>query len=271
MKEQKVKTYLSWSGGKDSTASVILAHTNNIKIDLIVISLPYFDKEKQIYADHPLHIKFIFEKAIPVFESWGYKVKVVSSDKDYKYWFFKKRGNKCKNKKYNGKFYGWLLGGMCKMNGEKVNPIKRFEKSLNESGWQSIVGIGVEETERIERLHKRKNQISILEQYGYTCKMAKELCEEYGLLSPLYDMGGMRQGCFFCPNAHIEEFAKLQKHYPELWQELLDLNKLYQQDSSQFVSQGFKYGTSFDEIEKQVNLINNQLTLFDLIENKEED
>ena len=146
-----------------------------------------------------------------------------------------------------------------------------MEKSLNGSGWQSIVGIGTEETERLERLHKRKNQISILEQYGYTCKMAKELCEEYGLLSPLYNMGGMRQGCFFCPNAHIEEFAKLQKHYPELWQELLDLNKLYQQDSSQFVSQGFKYGTSFDEIEKQVNLINNQLTLFDLIKNKKED
>ena len=55
-----MKTYLSWSGGKDSTACVILAHKHNIPIDLIVISLPYFDKEKGIYADHPLHIDFIF-------------------------------------------------------------------------------------------------------------------------------------------------------------------------------------------------------------------
>lgn len=260
-----LKTYLSWSGGKDSTASVILAHIYKIKIDLIVISLPYFDKSKNIYADHPLHIKFIFEKAIPMFRNWGYKVKVVSSDKDYKYWFFKKRGNRCKNKKYNGKYYGWLLGGMCKMNGEKVQPIKKLEKTLNGEGWQSIVGIGVEETDRLERLHKRQNQVSLLEKYNYTCAMAKELCREYGLLSPLYDMGGMRQGCFFCPNAHIQEFAKLQKNYPELWQELLNLNELYRKDRTQFVAQGFKYGTSFDEIEKQVMLINNQITLFDLL------
>ena len=65
-----MKCYLSWSGGKDSTASVILAHEHNIPIDLLVISLPYFDKAKGIYADHPLHIKWLFEKAIPTFESW---------------------------------------------------------------------------------------------------------------------------------------------------------------------------------------------------------
>ena len=154
------------------------------------------------------------------------------------------------------------------MNGEKVKPIKDLEKNLDGKGWRSIVGIGVDEKERLERLHKRENQISILEEYGYTCKMAKQLCKEYDLLSPLYDMGGMRQGCFFCPNAHIDEFAKLQKCYPELWQELLNLNELYRIDNTQFVAQGFKYGTSFDEIERQVNLINNQITLFDLIENK---
>lgn len=264
--ELKVKKYMSWSGGKDSTASVILAHENNVPIDLIVISLPYFDKAKGIYADHPLHIDFIFNKAIPTFESWGYKVKIVSSDKDYKYWFFKKRGNKCKNKEYNGKFYGWLLGGMCKMNGEKVKPIKDLERSLDGKGWQSIVGIGIEETERLERVHKRGNQISLLEQYGYTCKMAKDLCKKYGLLSPLYDMGGMRQGCFFCPNAHIEEFAKLAKNYLELWRELLNLNELYRQDKTQFVAQGFKYGTSFDEIIRQVEVINNQMTIFNFLE-----
>ena len=95
--------------------------------------------------------------------------------------------------------------------------------------------------------------------------MAKNLCQEYGLLSPLYDMGGMRQGCFCCPNAHIKEYAKLQRDYPSLWQELLDLNELYRQDKTQFVTQGFKYGMTFDEIINQVNAINNQITLFDLI------
>lgn len=260
-----MKTYLSWSGGKDSTASVILAHQHKIPIDLIIISLPYFDKAKGIYADHPLHIDFIFNKAIPLFESWGYKVKIVSSDKDYKYWFFKKRGNNCKNPKYNGKTYGWLLGGMCSMNQEKTTPIKDFIKELD-MGWQCIVGIGIDERKRLAKMRNRKNQTSLLEKYGYNEKKAYELCKEYGLLSPLYEMGGMRQGCFFCPNASIKEFAKLQKNYPNLWQELLDLNELYRKNKTQFVSQGFKYGVTFDEIIKQVDFINKQISIFDIID-----
>ena len=95
--------------------------------------------------------------------------------------------------------------------------------------------------------------------------MAKELCKKYGLLSPLYEMGGLRQGCWFCPNAHIKEFAKLQKKYPHLWKELLELNELYRKDSTQFVAQGFKYGMTFDKIIEQVNAINRQITIFDLL------
>ena len=259
-----MKTYISWSGGKDSTASIILAHEHKIPIDLVIISLPYFDKGKGIYADHPLHIDFIFNKAIPTIESWGYKVKVVSSEKDYKYWFFKKRGNNCKNPEYNGKHYGWLLGGMCKMNPEKTQPIKKLSKKLDGGGWKSIVGIAVDEPKRIKKMVKR-NQTSLLVNYNYTERMAYNLCKEYGLLSPLYEMGGMRQGCFFCPNSPVRELARLKKEYPHLWKELLDLNELYRIDSSQFVAQGFKYGKTFDEIIKEVESINNQLNIFDLI------
>ena len=132
-------------------------------------------------------------------------------------------------------------------------------------GWQSIVGIGIDEPKRLAKMHNRPNQTSLLEKYGYTEKMAYDLCKEYGLLSPLYEMGGMRQGCFFCPNRTIGELAKLQRDYPNLWQELLDLNELYRKDKTQFVSQGFKYGMTFDEIINQVNAINNQISIFDFL------
>ena len=254
-----MKTYLSWSGGKDSTASVILAHEHNVPIDLIIISLPFFDKNRKIYADHPLHIDFIFNKAIPLFESWGYKVKVVSSDKDYLHWFFKKRGDRCRNETHNGKMYGWILGGMCKMNGEKVQPIKKYIKQLDKDGWQSIVGIGLDEPERLVKLHNRPNQISLLERYGYTTAMAKDLCKQRGLLSPLYNGGGLRQGCFFCPNQPLKQFAKLAIEYPQLWGELVKLNELYRQDNTQFVKQGFKYGMTFDKLMEQVELMNRQI------------
>ena len=78
---------LSWSGGKDSTATLILARELDIKIDVAVISLPMFDISRKIYADYPEHIDWLFSKAIPTIEKWGTHVKVVSSDKDYLYWF----------------------------------------------------------------------------------------------------------------------------------------------------------------------------------------
>lgn len=241
-----MKYYISWSGGKDSTATIILAHLHNIAIDKIVISLPMFDKERGIYADHPLHIDWVLNKAIPLFNKWGYKVDIVSSDRDYLYWFYKVRTNKCKNKQYIGKYYGWLLGGMCKMNEEKTLPIKKYIKELGQE-YICICGIGIEEKPRLERMHLR-GQISLLEQYNYTTDMAKSLCEEYGLLSPLYSMGRHRQGCWFCPNASVKEYAELKNNYPELWQELVILSKV-----QNTCTKGFKYGITFEDFATMVD------------------
>ncbi len=36
---------ICWSGGKDSTATIVLAHELGIPIDLIIISLIWFDKK----------------------------------------------------------------------------------------------------------------------------------------------------------------------------------------------------------------------------------
>lgn len=246
---------LCWSGGKDSTASIILDHQKNgHQIDEIVICLNFFDIKRKIYADHPKHIEFVF-KAKKVFESWGYKITIVSSKHDYLYWFFKQRKNS-KNPNFNGKYYGWILGGMCVMTMEKTRPIKEYLKGLKD--YTEYVGIGIEETQRLERLHAR-HQISLLEKYGMTCEDAKNLCQEYGLLSPLYETC-KRQGCWFCPNRSIKQFAELKKEYPNLWGELVELSK-----EKNIISKGFRYGLSFDEIRNQVDLITNQINLWDII------
>ena len=43
-----------------------------------------------------------------------------------KYWFYKKRKRQGQHNERIGKYYGWLIGGMCKMNGEKIRPIKLY-------------------------------------------------------------------------------------------------------------------------------------------------
>jgi hypothetical protein len=85
------------------------------------------------------------------------------------------------------------------------------------------------------------------------------MCKKYNLLSPIYK-NGSRGGCWFCPNQQIKGFAKLKKNYPLLWEELREISKL-----SNLTTDAFMYKTTFEDVEKQIDLINNQITLFDLI------
>ena len=74
---------VSWSGGKDSTASIILAHIHNEPVDSILFAEVMFDISNGISGENPRHIDFIKNKAIPLFESWGYRVDIVHSDRDF--------------------------------------------------------------------------------------------------------------------------------------------------------------------------------------------
>lgn len=77
-----MKYIASWSGGKDSTASIILAHENNEPLDLIIFSEVMFDEHTS--GELPEHIDFIKNKCIPLFESWGgYETKILHADLTY--------------------------------------------------------------------------------------------------------------------------------------------------------------------------------------------
>ena len=232
---------MCWSGGKDSTASIILDHLNEHKIDLILITMLYFDKKRKIYAEHPEHIEFIF-KAKKVFEDWGYKVVMLDGEHDYMYWFYKVRTDRCKNKENVGKYYGFLLSKLCKMNGEKVKPIQKYLKQIQEPV-NEIVGIAVDEPERLKRAHA-KGQISVLEENNYTEADAKRLCIEYDLLSPVYAFT-KRQGCWFCPNATIGQLQHVYETHPELWAELENLSEV-----NNVVVKGFKRWLTLDQIKE---------------------
>ena len=69
---------ISWSGGKDSTATVILCHEYGIPIkEIIYVRMMYDDT---LPATLPVMTDFV-DNAIKVFEGWGYNVKVVKSIK----------------------------------------------------------------------------------------------------------------------------------------------------------------------------------------------
>lgn len=215
------KKYLAfWSGGKDSTATIILAHLHNEPIDEIVYVEVMFDSN--LSGEFPEHIDFIKNIAIPKFKEWGYSVQVLRSDKTFMDIFthYPTRG-KYKDKGLRG---GFPLALGCEVNGEcKRRPINQYLKGIDEEVVQ-YVGIAIDESNRLQKLDKHKDKTSLLAKYNYTEEQAKELCIEYGLLSPIYRVAH-RNGCWFCPNARIKESRYLWTTYPNLWGKLMWLEE----------------------------------------------
>lgn len=215
-----MKYIASWSGGKDSTASIILAHENSEPLDLIIFSEVMFDKN--ISEELPEHIDFIKNKCIPLFESWGYETKILHADLTYMDIFLRQP---TRGKRFGtGTITGFPMSGRCQINRSvKVLPIKRFLKGFEEEFTQYI-GIAIDEQVKLDRVARTTNQVSLLQKYGYTEKMAFDLCKKYDLLSPIYDFAP-RGGCWFCPNAKDRELRYLRNNHRDLWDKLLELEE----------------------------------------------
>lgn len=243
--ENDCLTFQSWSGGKDSTASIILEHIHGLPKSTIIFSEVMFDKKRGISGELPEHIDWVHNTAIPRFEEWGYKVEIVRADLDYLDLFFHKK-EKSKYPENIGKTTGFLIGGMCAGNRDlKIKPITNYYKKIKESFVQ-YVGIAADEPERLKRL-EGTNRISLLEKYGYTEQMAFDLCRNFRLVSPVYQFS-KRGGCWFCPNATTREFAHIKQNHPQLWAELEMLST-----TPNLYTSTFRYGKTFAEVDAQVN------------------
>ena len=255
-----MKYIASWSGGKDSTASILLAHEQKEPLDLILFSEVMFTKE--ISGELPEHIDFIKNKCIPLFESWGYEVKILHSKLNYMDLFLREP---IRGKRYGrGLRSGFPMAGKCQINKScKIEPIRKFLKELEEE-YMQYLGIAQDEPKRLARLDG--NKVSLLEKYGYTEKMAFELCKKYNLLSPIYDFAP-RGGCWFCPNARDYELRHLRDKHREYWNTLLWLE-------TQPNLIGDKWNTltqtSIQEKEEQFMWEEGQMTIFDYLEGKKE-
>lgn len=214
------KTLVAFSGGKDSTASVILAHELQIPIDEIVFCEVMYDKERKISAEHPCHIDHIITKCFPTFERWGYKVRVLrNADWDFLSLFHKKI-EKSSYPDRIGKDRGFPLSTACWCKRDlKVNVIEAFNRENPDA--VTIVGICADEPARLRSLYRQPNKRSILAENGFTQADARALCEEYDLLSPIYRFTN-RSGCWYCPWVKNLEWAAVPE---ELRKELIMLEE----------------------------------------------
>ena len=248
------KHILSISGGKDSMATAILAIENNEPLDMAIYCEVMFDKD--ISGEVPEHHDFVYEKMIPYLEGSGVPVSVVRGGKTYLDCFFRLL-TQSKTEEWNGKHYGFPIGGMCVINRDcKTGAIRKFMRENGLTDCITYVGIAADEPKRLARL-EGTNKVSLLAKYGYTEDMAAELCKERGLYSPAYEYS-KRNGCWFCPNCRMSEFAEFKRRHPDLWQKLLELGKVENK-----VSIGFSYGRTIEQIDEQISMQAAQMRIED--------
>ena len=212
---------ISWSGGKDSTATVILCHEYGIPIkEIIYVRMMYDDT---LPATLPVMTDFV-DNAIKIFEGWGYNVKVVKSIKTAEQ-IVNTVYKRSKYPERNGKRYGIsnFGRGFCKFTGIKQNTIK----SVN-SGEYEMIGYACDEIARLHRLVD--NQSSIMAELGVTEQDAFDICKKYNLLSPLYELGTKRDGCWFCPNVCKKQREMLKAEHPELVRKVYDMIEMCDYD-----------------------------------------
>lgn len=151
--------------------------------------------------------------------------------------------------KFKGFLYGFPIGGRCVINRNcKIRPIHNYYKQFKtDYDIVQYVGIAKDEPKRLSRL--KDNQVSLLDEYGYTEAMAMKKCKEYDLVSPIYEKG-TRGGCWFCMNARISSYIHIRHNHPHLWEMLRELSK-----TPNLCSYGFKYGKTLQEVEKDMDAL----------------
>lgn len=215
---QKEFHAVSLSGGKDSTAMLLLMIERNMPIDMV------------LYADTGMEFPEMYDHIAKLdaylYEQRGIHITVLRHPKGFEYLMFdepKVKPRSIENRIRLGvPLYGngwpgirarWCTGAL------KTKLIDKEVKRLKgELGAIHYIGIAYDEAWRC------KGERYPLVEWGITEAQALQICYERG-----YDFGGLyeiynRASCWCCPFQRIGELRKLRKHHPELWANLMELD-----------------------------------------------
>lgn len=99
-----------------------------------------------------------------------------------------------------------------------------------------MIGYAADETKRLHRLGKF--QESILVTLGITEKECFDICRQYNLLSPWYDLGFNRDGCWFCPSVDKKTREYLRENCPDLIEKINQMIEMCDYDLTTIIKSG---------------------------------
>jgi 3'-phosphoadenosine 5'-phosphosulfate sulfotransferase (PAPS reductase)/FAD synthetase len=205
-----MKHIVSFSGGKDSTAMLLRMLEEDMTIDDIIFC--------DVGKDFPDMIDHVGKVKKYIKEKYNKDITIVKADKSFDYYMFDHIKTRGKNKGEKG--YGWAnmrIRWCTSMLKNKA--IDDYLKKYKEEGYIEYIGIAVDEPKRV------KDKIYPLVEWGMTEKDCLQYCYDRGFnWNGLYEHFD-RVSCWCCPLKNLKELKTLYIHYPDLWEELKDMDK----------------------------------------------
>lgn len=232
---------VSFSGGKDSTAMLILMEREGIPIDKIVFydtmwEFPAMYSHIEKVQERFGHIDIITPGRPPMF---------LMSDKTV--------NNKSLGKQRAGYGFPTALRRWCTQ--EKKSALGKYSKKMNGT---YFIGIAADEYRPLDP-SKRYPLID----FHITEKQALKMCIDEG-----FDFGGLynyfdRVSCWCCPLGGIKRARMLYNKFPELWDKLKMMeNLLGVYDFYTDHKEGFLENENCSELEQRFIAENKQMELF---------
>lgn len=220
-----MKYIVSFSGGKDSTAMLLMLLERCYQVDEIV----FCDTGKE-FPDMYKHIEQV-EGYINM------PITKLQPEKGFEYWMFE-------HVKKNGDVgYGWPLfkGARWCTKELKRRPLQKYLKNKYGNEHIEYVGFAFDEPERLKG--KKKNQTYPLYDWMITEAEALKYCYDRGFdWNGLYTRFG-RVSCYCCPFQSIKDLRNLYYFYPDLWQDIKRMDKK--------TFNSFKYYYTLEELESK--------------------
>lgn len=205
---------ISWSGGKDSTAAVLL-HLRRGDQCKVVCYIPFFDIDTPlIRKDHYAHIL----KTADLFRKQGAHVWIVHGQTYVDYFY-----RRSSRGKYKGRMFCWpcIKRGAC---GFKRDSKEKALDQLDVGPYDyQDIGIAFDEKDRQAQLDNTRR--SILVEMGLTEEDARKLCEDVSALSPIYNTT-TRDGCALCPHAKAAEREQWLSENPHVIPAILEMQRI---------------------------------------------
>ena len=216
-KEKKKVYIVSFSGGKDSTAMLLLLLKKGYPIDEIIM------------CDTGMEFDDMYKHIEKVKRSINIPITILKSEKSFEYYMFDHVKTKGKNKGSKG--YSWpdFRNRWCTSNLKQkiISQYLREKYPKNDYEIWEYHGIALDEVQRTQK-NNNKNCLYPLVEWQMTEADCLQYCYDNG-----YDWNGLyrklgRVSCWCCPLKSIKELKVLYKEFPEYWEKLKEWdNKTY--------------------------------------------